>query len=431
MRRLLLTVLFVTLGRPAVAQWVAPAQIPQPSFGVLENAPPPNLWVNEATGNDSNPGTQAKPRKTIPLVLPAGTVVSITGTYTTSHASPNTLEAHGTAAQPVFLEGGTFTLGGELSGSYAILERSSGPGGWMLLDRRNGMPSDHLVVRHYQSTGGFGIAAYSGGSSSDLVFSDVSVDLGYTNQTEAQGDWHCIGVGKASSRVWILDSRLNNCRGDGVQVNGAAGGQGDTGPVYIGRVTCVHNRQSCAWAKQSHDVVISETSASQMRPDADYTNPGVCFGAQYFAVRFIIVNSHCFNSENGIRIASYDAAAYGTSTPDNTSGFGLFGTHIENIHALGAVKHDPNNPQSPGSAVILVGASRRYLQDNVITDADGGIAVQSGPVESVNNTITNIGSPSTTPAPPPTTPPPPATKPPCSSLSGLAWLVAVLTRACT
>src|SRR5471032_1854660 len=86
----------------AQAQWTPPIGIPAPSFGVNDVAPAsPSPWTTavpgfyyvNATGtgatDSNNPyGTPAKPRVTIPTVLPAGAVVELHGTYDQDETSP-------------------------------------------------------------------------------------------------------------------------------------------------------------------------------------------------------------------------------------------------------------------------------------------------------------------------------------------------------
>lgn len=372
-----------------IAQLVPIAGIPAPSCGLAEMPGPPTVYVNEATGNDANAGSQEKPRRTIPRVLTAGMVVSVQGLHATSYSSPQTLECRGTPDKPAFILGGNFQRGGELTGTNCILDGGSGPGGWALNAKRPSGDSSCLTVRHYVSTGGFSVYPNWPGTVSDVVFSDVSVDLGYVDgQTESGGDWHCIAIGK-SARVWVLNSKLRNCRGDGTQVNGGSGGNLDTGPVYIGGNVFEHNRQSGVGIKQSHDVTISTNTITKMRPDADFTNPGACLVAQYWPVRLALIGNDCSDSENGVIIAGYDSEAM---TPATASGVGMFSNRITNIHATKS-QFDPQNPRSPGNGIILVGASRRYLQDNVIDGADGGISLAYGTYEGSGNVQTNIGSP--------------------------------------
>lgn len=391
---------WLMLATPVFAQWTPPVAVPMPPFGIIEVAPAPTLVLRAGD--------------MIPTQLAAGTVVRVTGTYSISHDSPYGIECHGTADKPVFIVGAaTFTKGGQISGTYCIVDGGSGPGGWTIMDQRSGAPSDHLVFRDYNSTGGFGVSPFYKSTISNIVFLRVKVhDLGNLNAGEGGGDWHCIAVGQ-SQNVWILDSDLSRCSGDGVQVNGGPGGQDVTGPVYVGRVTCVHNRQSCVWAKQSHGVVFSTLTISGMRPDGT-GNPGACGGAQYFAVGLLFINIDCWDSSNGFIIAGYDpAAAWGEPLP--TAAVAFVGNRIHNIHDPG---HNAADSRAPGGAIILVGATRRYLQDNVIDDVDAGITTAYGTFESVNNTVTHVG------APPPVSTPTKPSVPDCphTALGALGYI---------
>src|SRR4051812_13976623 len=112
----LATVSLLGTARNVSAQWTPPIGIPMPSFGVTEIAPAvPNPWTvstpgfyyvdqTQASATDTSNayGTPAKPRRTIPWSLPAGSVVELHGTYDTPHTSPATLVSNGTAARPVF-----------------------------------------------------------------------------------------------------------------------------------------------------------------------------------------------------------------------------------------------------------------------------------------------------------------------------------------
>src|SRR5215475_5445284 len=101
---LLLTLITVTaLGISSLvqAEWQPPIGIPTPPFGLNEVAPTrPNPWTTAVPGyyyvewsatnatDTNNPyGTPTLPRKTIPLVLPAGSVVELHGTYGYRHSS--------------------------------------------------------------------------------------------------------------------------------------------------------------------------------------------------------------------------------------------------------------------------------------------------------------------------------------------------------
>ena len=106
-------VLAVLSAWPVAAAWTPPIGIPAPSFGITEVAPAvPNPWTVStagfyyveptkagATDTSNTYGTPAKPRRTIPTVLPAGAVVELHGIYDTSHSSPATIVSQGTASQ--------------------------------------------------------------------------------------------------------------------------------------------------------------------------------------------------------------------------------------------------------------------------------------------------------------------------------------------
>src|SRR5947207_353141 len=103
----------------AATDWSPPLGIPSPSFGIFETAPEsPNPWTagtpgfyyvdatkSGSTDSSNAYGTPARPRRTIPTDLPAGSVVELHGVYDNSHGSPNTLVSRGTADKPVFIRG--------------------------------------------------------------------------------------------------------------------------------------------------------------------------------------------------------------------------------------------------------------------------------------------------------------------------------------
>jgi len=375
----------------AFAQWVPPMGVPPPGFGITEVAPAaPSPWttpvrgfyfVDEAKGSDDkNPfGTPGHPRRTIPNILPAGAVVTVRGKYARAHSSPNTLEAQGTAAAPVFIKGGNFTAISELSGSYVIVEGGSGVG-WVIRDTRAAGATHHVVVRDTELVGGgVGVGPYMGGEVHDIVVLRTSMhDVGDMN-VKTDVDAHCVTVG-VSHHVWILDSTFTRCSGDGVQVNG-----GRNGPrlhhVYIARNVARHNRQSGFWAKQSADVVMSSNVVSDMRPGTG--GPGNCLGAQYGAARVVFVNNRVSDCEYGIGVWSYDEGAPG--------GVLIAGNVITNIHHTTS-DNAVGNPWAGGAAIFAAGGVERIIVNNTIVDVDGGIQAPQSPgtLSAVNNIIARV-----------------------------------------
>lgn len=417
MKQILIALALLTQATMAFAQWTPPLGLTTIPFGINEVAPAPTVWVNAQSGSDSNPGTAAKPKRMIPLDLAAGTVVSVSGTYNISHDSPYVLSCHGTKEKPVFILGGNFTLGGQIDGTYCIVENGTGPGGWIITDGRASTPTQSIVFRHYKSTGGFGITTFYGSTNDGAVLYDVTVSGNFTNQTEAGGDDHCVSIGGGKiSNFYVLDGHYDHCNGDGVQINGGQGGQMLNGPGVIGRNVYKHNRQSGVWVKYAHSILITQNDISDMRPAPNDGNPGACGGGQYFGVLIVWVANKCYDAENGFIVASFDTDAL---TGPGVSSYAFFNNNISNIHATSS-RFDPANPRSAGNAIVLVGAASRHLQDNVIDNVDGGISVAYGavcapgdpcpPFTGSGNVATNVG-PKTTP--PPVTPPPPAGLPPC------------------
>src|ERR1051325_9691191 len=182
---------------PISAAWTPPVGIPMPTFGVAGTAPPvPSPWstptpgfyyvdaTSSAATDSSNPyGMPAKPRRTIPVRLPAGAVVELHGTYDYYHGSPNTIVASGTASSPVFIRGVSpssrplIRNNWEVQGTYAVLENLEfGPydqnqtGTLAIL-----APSSRLALRdsnvHGTPSSGSGIiiASWIAGASADNV----------------------------------------------------------------------------------------------------------------------------------------------------------------------------------------------------------------------------------------------------------------------
>lgn len=381
---------FVLWAGVAQAQsWVPPVGIPTPPVGITEVAPPPTLFVDEGSGSDSNPGTVVSPRKTIPQDIPPCTSIQIQGNYTRNHTSPNTLAAHGTPECPVWISGGNVTNHWEVSGTHLFIEKVKfGAGLIIVRDQRGGIPTHHIVIRDNEQVGnvtggGMGVQSYDGARVSDIVFLRNYIhDVGDMNTTTDQ-DSLCIGIYRINvDHVWALENKWVQCASDGIQVNATNGPEWrSVHHIYIGRNYCYHNRQGCAWAKESADVVISENVCHGMRPDAPLLNMGHCYGAQYGSERLAIINNVAFDSENGIAFGSYNEG-YGKGTI-------IAGNLIYNIHHT-RTTDDINNAWSGGAAIRLSGGGTNCFSpegnafpcvlifNNTFYDTDGGIQIPAG-----------------------------------------------------
>jgi len=376
------------------AQYVPPAGVPSPAFGVNETAPAPTLYVNASTGNDGNAGTIGSPKATIPRNLSAGTVVQVSGAQTASYTSPNGLHISGSVGSPVWIVSDpasamSFSGSGEIDGTYLIMEGGS-THGWTIRDTAANGDSNHLAIRNVTFTsGGLGIGAFGSGTISQIVVKGVNIhNVGVIAEGENGGDSHCVTINRWTDHVWVVDNLLYLCSGDGVQVNAAGGSgtcdatcRGGTHHIYIGRNVMASNRQSGAWAKYSEDVVMTQNVCTGMRaivepvgaPDAGmYLNPGLCFGGQYDAVRPIVMQNLITNSDNGIVFAGFNADAAG-------AGITIVGNTLWNIHDI-TYPGSLADCGSAGTAIILRDGfgGARFVANNTISDVRVGIGSTPG-----------------------------------------------------
>lgn len=368
-----------------------PQEIPAPAFGLNEQPPTlPSPWTTARSGfyyvdesatgatDVSNPfGTPAKPRLTVPTLLPAGAVVLVRGKNTASYSSPNTILAQGTAPAPVFLIGipaadGTpcrFTRDGlELTGSYFTALSASFYSVNMIDPRAGGQVSRALALRNCDvhgdvNGGGVGIGIWHGGSVNNCVISGCDIhDTGDVNVT-TDVDNHGVAIG-GGDHHWVLNTTFERCSGDGVQVNGGQGANwASLHHVFVGGCTASKNRQSGFWSKQAADVIFARNTVSGMRPNSG--GPGLGLGGQYGPLRLWLIGNKVSDCENGLMLESYDAG-FGT---------GAFLIHniITNIHATQPT--DIQNYWSGGCALFLKGSGQRLALNNTVYDCDSGVQV--------------------------------------------------------
>ena len=395
-------ILFSVLAiQPAAAQWAPPIGIPAPSFGITNVAPAvPNPWTASTPGfyyveptktastDASNTyGTPAKPRKTIPTTLPAGSVVELHGTYDASHSSPATIVSNGTASAPVFIRGVSATSrpvahrSWEIRGSYLVVENiefgpmadQSDTGSMVVL-----LPSDHVSVRHNDvhglpvQGGGIGVVnwevpygvVYTGpGYLDNIVLWDNLVhDNGDLNATFDQ-DVHGISVTDHVRYLWVVDNQIYRNSGDGIQINAQDTMVASTHHIYVGRNVSHHNKQSGFWVKSASDVIFSQNESYGHRPSNSSLGQGM--GGQYGPDWVWFLYNHIHDCEYGI-----------TQMSDNQehSRWFLIGNIIENIHHSRA--SDPSDSWAP-SAIMMSGGYERHIINNTIYNTDSGVNIST------------------------------------------------------
>jgi hypothetical protein len=397
-------------GSVSADTWTPPLGIPAPDFGITQQAPPaPSPWTAEVPGfyyvdemapaaSDSRIyGHPSAPRATIPLRLPAGSVVEVHGTYSRSHLSPNVVVVDGTAAAPVFVRGSNATTRPVLSrpllvrGSYFVVENLS----WQLVDKTQAFkivsPADHGALRHSDLQGnlggggiGIGYVASLGGVVANVVIWDNKIhDVGDVSTTYDQ-DANPVTIGTRVSNVWVLDNEIHDSSGSGVVVNaGSKAEQPNTHHVYFGRNHVYRTRQSGLFAKQAVDVIISENKVHDVI-DTSWS-PSKGLGFQYAPDRVWFLYNEVYNCSYGIYSGS-----------DSGMGIGKDTYHIGNvIHGIHHVRsYNPKTAWS-NAAIMLAGGVNRYVVGNTIYDADAGILSPgtAGAMVIVDNIVSNITQP--------------------------------------
>ena len=388
----------------AGAPWTPPLGVPVPGFGIVDVAPAaPQPWTVPVPGfyyvdseqaaatDEGNPyGTPALPRRTIPLLLPAGAVVEMHGTYAQGHTTPYWIEARGTAAQPVFIRGvdaaarPRVVAPWEIRGSYFVVENLkfediSGYHGIFAFIA----PADHAALRRceIQGTPQGGGAGIGGGTKQPLrhvVF--------YANEIHDNGDWqatfdqdiHGIAVGPRVSYLWIVDNYFYRNSGDGVQINADIAGSASTHHIYVARNVAHHNKQNGLWSKQASDVIFSENLSYAHRPSDSSFGTGM--GFQYGPERLWFIGNHIHDCDFGIGSGSDETASTSRETY-------VIGNVIHDIHGAG---FNPGSAWS-GAAVMLAGGVRRFVLNNTFHDVDAGVNVPTpGQVVIANNIVSGV-----------------------------------------
>ncbi len=406
--------LIVAAHASAAPAWTPPIGIPAPTFGIVDVAPAvPNPWTaptdgffyvdatrSEATDNGNLYGTPARPRATIPTVLPAGAVVELHGTYDVDHSSPHGILVLGTRAKPVFIRGadaGTRPLirnGWEVRGSYVVLEnlefgpRDASQTGSLVIVA----PTQYAAVRHSDlhgnlDGGGLGVVSWDDASATqNVVVYDTNIhDNGDVHATYDQ-DNHGIAVSANVDHLWVVDCQLVRNSGDGIQINaGDAEHQKTTHHIYVGRNTAFGNKQTGFWAKQAVDVIFSQNECHDHRPSN--SSFGQCMGYQYATDWIWFLFNHIYASDFGIAAASDNGLGNGTESY-------FVGNVIHAIHTSDPQTYNPETSWS-NAGIMLAGGVNRHVVSNTIYDVDAGINVPGtyGTLEIADNIIANVTDP--------------------------------------
>ncbi len=383
-----------------------PVGIPAPPFGIEEQLDDyytrPNPWDAETPGwyyidqyhpnasDNVTYGTPNAPRRTLPAIIPAGSVVEIHGDYDWAPTGYDVLQAEGTAEAPVFVVGGPnarVLRKWVLKSSYTIIEQ--------LEFTEQGKitivyPTHHIAIRHSNLHHMAGKIGGYGNSDSERVHHIVI----YQNQIHSQEGWdanpevdldnHGIKISPYAEDVWVLDNVAYHNGGSFIQVGDFAN-PADNQKVrrfYIGRNTAYANRQSPIGIKQSSDVIISENVLYDNR--VIQTNAGTQSGVvfQYGPEYLWIINNVIYDSNSGITAGS-------NSGGDGEYQF-IIGNLIYNLAVAPGYDYNPNTAWAP-AAIMLAGGINRYVVNNTMVNVDGGIHCPgSGRVVMTGNIVANV-----------------------------------------
>src|SRR5687767_6117341 len=238
--------------------------------------------------DDSNPvGSATKPRRTIPLVLAAGSVVDVFGDYTHAHGSPYQLRLQGASWDvPVLVRNAApwaparAQAPWEITGSsYFQIEGITFTRGLSIV-----APNHHGVLHDVVCSsgaptinGGLGVVSYSGALNQHLLLHRLwSHHNGDVNASTDQ-DFHGVVLGAGTQYCWLTESILDHNSGDGLQIN--SGPTRSAHHIFVSGCAAFQNKQAGFWSKQASDVVFARNISYAHR--VSNSSAGAGMGAQY------------------------------------------------------------------------------------------------------------------------------------------------------
>lgn len=358
------------------------ATIPAQPAGWPDRETAGYYYVDNSSSNSTdsaNPyGFPDKPRKTIPTIVSAGSIVEVRGgPYVL--AGDFTINMAGTASAPVYVYGiNNPVVSGSrsrISGSHFIFD------GFRLTATRLIMAdSSYATIRNTEISGPSTQNGVSlGGHHIVFYHNDVHHHQG--------DDKHGITITQGSTYVWVLDNLLHHNGGDGIQFcHGCS-----TNPptyIFIGRNTAYGNRENGIDLKYGRNIVVSQNEtynhhAIEAGVEFCYDdNSGCTTGSSGSDGASIVVGSdgapsnvwvifnHVHDSGKGIRIEeAYDGVLLGNLIHD----VALIGIEFEKagegpntvaFNTIHKTKKGIKGPWQSGSLEITI-------ENNILSDING------------------------------------------------------------
>ena len=327
--------------------WHAPIGIPDPNFGITENYhwyDDPNhrngilTYTHNAEGgyfthyvdssaaaatDTSNPyGSVAKPRKSIPRNLPAGSVVEVHhNCAANANGSYLYLTGQGTVEQPIYVRGYDMArctletkVGYPEATCYIIVE-----GMYFhqvsIRSPTSTFNTHHAVVRNCELMGeptaprtssSLAVSGTAPNTTYDtVVYGNLVHDFGQWDPNLATGDmdYGPLSVNARSYRTWVLDNTVYHVESAGIIASGNVEFSDTVERFnYIGRNVSHHNKQDGIWTKTSADTIFSQNAVFGHFGSSSSSGSGM--GMQYSPKRVWFLFNESFDNDHGLTTGS-------------------------------------------------------------------------------------------------------------------------------
>lgn len=316
-----------------VVDWKPPIGIPAPTFGITqthrmyktkefdfgegpkpypsaEHGPYTHYVDNShksATDKENPFGSAEKPRKTIPLVLTAGSVVEVHGGPYKFPRDRVLFTANGTAKAPVFLRSpdGAERVRFEvksmgITGSWFVIEN------FEMLGTSGGTgrkaKAEHVVIRNCEFHHHTRSNCINVGGKQNVVFNNYIHHIG---NHDNPNDRHGFHARANAEKIWFVDNHVHHCTGDGTQFAHGARNNNEPRFVYVGRNIFHDDLENAVDIKFATDVIISQNTCYGYRPisrgKSGSDGTAMVLGSDGGPNRVWVLFNTIYDSKNAIR----------------------------------------------------------------------------------------------------------------------------------
>lgn len=325
----------------------------------------------------NNPfGTPARPRLSVPPVVPAGTVVEVRGGPYNIGGAQGTIVFEGTAANPSFVRGvGSPTVVGAygarltLTGQYGVWE------GMKFSNVAVTLPGTYLTFRGNEIFGhsppGNSSALSVGGRY--VTLKSNLIHHNGNSQSPTEVDVHGMLVLPGAYGVWVVGNTSYSNGGDSIQVGQAQSTEPWAQGIFISGNVFHEDRENAIDIKKSRDVIVYANVGYGYRETS--SSAGEVIVTHDGAERVWILNNLIYGATRGI-VAS------------NAQVYVVAGNIVV------AIVHNPSQPYDPLSlygshAILTYNSYNVHHVNNTVWYSDGGISLtaNSGDRVVVNNLV--------------------------------------------